>query len=251
MRDDMVRVGMILRIMRYVSFHPWGSIRADGNRRRKSIRQIVNKIWNPDPFASGIKMFVAGGGVLWTPVLIQGEGIKTPGRIGEFGIKPGETVGWLASRQPPLHRDKMEERGMINPLQLNVTELLTAMTTDNEKGASTEVLEVLYDCRFLLRFNLTRMPGKIATAIMKPQQVEQILVQPNSRWYWPKVVWRRGREIDVVLHSDIVDTNKSQQQMWTGQTNEEHDHRQYWKRPDNVVSAGWIEIEWIRSLSAI
>jgi hypothetical protein len=192
-------------------------------------------------------MFVAGGGVLWTPVLIRGESIKTPGRIAEFGIKQGETVGWLASRQPPLHRDKMEERGIVDPLQLDVTELLTVVALNNEKGVREEVLEVLYDCRFLLRFNLTRMPGVIATAITKPE--DRILVQPNSRWYWPKVVWQRGRDIDV-LHSAIVD--KSERPFWSGprQTKEDYDAREYWKRPD-VVSSDWIEIEWIRSLNAI
>jgi hypothetical protein len=234
--------------MRYVSFHPWGSIRADGNRRRKSIQQIVDKIWNPDPFGSGIKMFVAGGGVLWTPVLMNGESIQTPNQLGQFRIQPGETVGWLASRQPPLHRDKMEARGMINPLQLDVTELLTAgIAANKEKGTGTESLEVLYDCRFLLRFNLTRIPENIATAIMVPQTDERILIQPTTRWYWPKVVWQRSVNA-VVLHS-VVRQDRNRLKVWGG--TKEHDYRQYWTRKDTVVSAGWIDIEWIRSSSAI
>jgi len=60
-----------MRIMRYVSFQPWGSVRADGNRRVHTIQRIVDQIWAPDPHAANLSHFVAGSGVLWSPVLIN------------------------------------------------------------------------------------------------------------------------------------------------------------------------------------
>lgn len=241
-RDDMTRTGLVLRVMRYASFHPWGSVRADGNRRRTSLDQIKDKLWNPDPFAAGIKMFVAGGGILWTPVVVRNNNIKTPDRIRQNGIRAGENFAWLASRQPPLNRERMKEIGIENPLQRDIT---GALAEGIAKG--DEILEILWDCRFVVRFNFSRIPRDIVAAITSPSEDEKIVIHPQTRWYWPRVVRERG-EVSQLLHSEVEDTTSKS--LLDGHQ-EEEDHTIYWKPREKGLSADWIDVRWIRSLGSL
>jgi hypothetical protein len=137
-------------------------------------------------------------------------------------VKSGESCGWLASRQPPKTGEM---------LQLDITDRL--ITTDKVM----KFLEVIYDCRFLLRFNLDMIPVDIATSITRPGCDGKILVQPQSEWYWPKVVWRRPGIIDEDLCSfDAPIEDKGRQ-----------DSTRTVKR----VTPAWIDMEWIRSLDAL
>ena len=49
--------------------------------------QILDRLWSRNPFESGKGLFVAGGGVLWTPVLIKGMKIKTSNRLTKVGAE--------------------------------------------------------------------------------------------------------------------------------------------------------------------
>ncbi|GLB34753.1 putative PP-loop family protein [Lyophyllum shimeji] len=69
--DSTTRRALILRILRYVSFHPWGSMRAHAKRRKAAIGQIVDTLWRPMDAWSILRPFTAGGGVLWTPVVLK------------------------------------------------------------------------------------------------------------------------------------------------------------------------------------
>ncbi|KAF8891234.1 PP-loop family-domain-containing protein [Infundibulicybe gibba] len=196
-RDEMVRMGMILRIMRYVSFHPWGSVRADGNRRQASIQQIIEKLWTPNPFRSGIKCF-----------------IKTPERVNNAGVAEGETIGWLASRQPPLSRYKMEQQGIKNPLRLDITKFICDAITAWQSGTGEATATVLYDCRFLVEFDLSKIPGSIV--------------------------------------ADLLSSGSSSPRSWGGNEEQvEENHKVYWKRRDDEVVVDWITVRWIRSLESI
>ena len=207
--------------------------------------QIIAKIWNPNPFAAKIKMFVAGGGVLWMPVTIQGDRIKTPDRIFATGIGRNEIFGWLASRQPPLSRGNTEARGLTNALRIDVTQQLFNALEKWRNGVPL-VTQVLYDCRFLLHFNIEKIPGDLAGRLLRNET--RIMIYPSTRWYWPKVVEEQDGTTEV-LHSKIGDDHL--RPLFPNKMRDSNDHVRYWVPKEVDVSSQWIKIEWIRSLGAI
>ncbi|KAF9469291.1 PP-loop family-domain-containing protein [Collybia nuda] len=246
--DETIRHAMILRIMRCVSFHPWGSLRADGDRRQRRIAQIAENLWVPNPFAKKIRMFVAGGGVLWTPVTVKDGRIRTPDRIFAGGVAEDGRYAWLASRQPPLHRSKMEALGETSTLEINITSHLVRALRGWKAGAPSTI-EILYDCRFIITFDLNKMPKGLAQGIETPNTKEKILILSNTRWYWPQVV-REWFSLKTVLHSEI-DHKPVNTFLSAVQKNIEFDHTVAWKLRENPISAEWINIKWIRPLDAI
>lgn len=246
--DEAIRRAMILRIMRCVSFHPWGSLRADGGRIQKRITQVVQNLWDPNPFSNKIRMFVAGGGVLWTPVTVKNGRIRTPDRIFAGGMEEDGIFAWLASRQPPLHRYKMETLGLPSTLEVNITPDLVRALEAWKTGAPA-TFEVLYDCRFLVTFDLEKMPEKLAQRIVVPGTKEKILVFPNTRWYWPQVI-REWFALTSVLHSEI-DSKPSNLLLSATQAEVEPDHMMAWKPREKLVSSDWISIKWVRPLDAL
>ncbi|KAM6500318.1 PP-loop family domain containing protein [Amanita muscaria] len=245
-QGDLLRTALILRVMRYVSFYPWGSLRADGNRRKKMREQIIDKLWTLNPFQAGIGMFVAGGGVLWTPVLVRGNNLKTPERLVRSGFGQDEVIGWLASRQPPLNKRKMEERNMRNPLRVDVTENLKQVL---DKARETPFVDILWDCRFLVRFDLSKMPLNIRTELANSRSNQSsTLIVSNTRWYWPEIVLQQEKE-QTVLHSDIKENKRIPP--FLGPEDDVYPRRAYWRRYDAPVVSDWIHVEWIRPLTAI
>ena len=242
-QDKSIQRAMVLRILRYISFHPWGSLRADANRRTTSISQITHKLWKPNPFVDKIRMFVAGGGVLWIPVAIEGNYIKTPDSIFLTGIRDDDSFGWLACRQPPLHRQKMEARGLISPLRVNITQQIKKALERRRDGAFPSV-QYLYDCRFLISLDAEKIPAQLADELLSPQNQESIMIYPHTRWYWPKVVRERDGMVDV-LHSKIDSSPGSRRDDYQQKSYD------YWKPRVEAVASDWITIRWIRSLEAI
>ena len=247
---DLVRTALILRVMRYVSFHPWGSIRADGNRRKKMREQILERLWSSNPFESGKGLFVAGGGVLWAPVLVKGTKIKTPERLARVGAERGEVVAWLASRQPPMHKNKMDELEIPNPLRIDLTEMLKQKLPDMSSASSPSAIEILYDCRFLVRIDVTRIPLWIYNDLRNSEDQIRISIVPNTRWYWPEVILEKGDETQV-LHSDIGQYVQLYPFSRLPSMYDPKLYKRYWRRQDKPVVSDWIRVDWVRPLSAI
>ncbi|KAJ7161487.1 PP-loop family-domain-containing protein [Mycena crocata] len=240
-RDPLVQRGLILRIMRYVSFHGWGTVRADANRRKASIDRIIKPLWTPDPFKARISPFVAGGGVLWSPVKVGGRSLKIP--QGPTELLPGEIVGWLASRQPPLSAARMQQQGMTNPLRMDITDLLREKLLTRKQHPG-QVLKVLWDCRFFLHIEIDKIPLTLVHGIMNDG--DSILVRPNTRWYWPALYhYQAKRDTSTVLHSTLSMTTERMIKL-------DRDIMESWPfvRIDEVT-AEWVRTEWIRSLSAL
>ncbi|KAF7295576.1 ATP-bind-3 domain-containing protein [Mycena indigotica] len=246
--DPLVQHALVLRIMRYVSFFAWGTIRADANRRRVSIERIIRSLWTPDPFQSGVKPFVAGGGVVWTPVLVTKSRLKFPVNNVAPVRKSGDLVGWLASRQVPFIEARLQALGMPNVLKRDITEQLRAyLAIRHEKPG--QIFDFLWDNRFLLHINVDGISEKIARAVL--EEGNQIWVYPHSRWFWPKVVQfdATGSEAsETVLHSTltvpkrgIVPLDRDVMLKWP----------QAYTRDLEEITAPWIETEYIRSLSAL
>ncbi|EJD02226.1 uncharacterized protein FOMMEDRAFT_141347, partial [Fomitiporia mediterranea MF3/22] len=145
--DRSVRFEIIRRVLRFVSPFPWGSIRAEAGRRTDSLQRISDtligtrecstKRSNKDcPSVIPDRKFVAGGGVVWTPVYITHDAkMKFTGK----GKSIFKELGWLASRQSPIRR---YGDSAAKSLELDITKsIYTALS----QGRS---LEILYDNRF-------------------------------------------------------------------------------------------------------
>lgn len=108
----MVQRSVIIHLLRLISPHPWGSVRADANRRTHSIKRAMHNIFR----CNAREKFIIGAEVLWTPLI----------------IKSGRQ-GYLLSRAKPFSNGAS--------LSLDITNQLRMATA----------FELLYDNRFLIR----------------------------------------------------------------------------------------------------
>jgi tRNA(Ile)-lysidine synthase len=175
-KDPLIQLALVLRILRYISPYPWGSARAHAGRRKESLRRIVQRVWDPNPASKDRTRFEAGANVLWTPFRISRYG-----RLKHGQPLRGERFGWLASRAP----------------------IPRVCQSDFDRDISTELspqrrrAEVMYDNRFLITFRLDAIPP--GDPIMKSviEGSGRIVLVLRGRWLWPQVVWRRKGEEDV------------------------------------------------------
>ncbi|KAF5381012.1 hypothetical protein D9615_004139 [Tricholomella constricta] len=244
--DPTIRRALVLRIMRYASYHPWGSMRADAGRRKGSISQVVDQLWKPFHTKSILRPFTAGGGVLWTPVVVRGNSIKFPKSTAFAGIREDETVGWLVSRQPPMNRLRQQERGLPNRLEINATNPITE-GWHRWKSGGAPVASVLYDCRFLVQFNLEKMPREIASRLLDPDSQEKMMVYSKTRWYWPSVALEGNGNLEV-FHDKISEKATNP---FLGDADARAETRLYPHGQSESLDSGWISIEWIRPLTAL
>ncbi|KAF9447660.1 hypothetical protein P691DRAFT_671011 [Macrolepiota fuliginosa MF-IS2] len=284
--NPLLQRALILRILRYTSFHPWGSIRAQARRSRHSLDQIIQKVWHPAPFYAGIHPFVAGGGIVWIPVVVN-TSEATPSFLDAAGrikkpnpddVRSGKStlgrgvVGWMAVRQPPPRPEKMREIGLEDTLNVDLTGVLRdgMKCWDEGRGGGPEVLEVLWDCRFLIRFDLGRMPGDVKDLLLHDAESEEpkIAVRWWTKYYYPKVVlvpkngrlaWSEGEDKETVLHSSI-DSHKPSTLLAltpgvrkktvpaTARLDRYKEDRGRGNTP--LASSDWISTSWIRTLDA-
>ncbi|KAG9318628.1 hypothetical protein JVU11DRAFT_721 [Chiua virens] len=115
--DPRLRSALVLRVMRYVSFHPWGSLSADAHRRQSSIRRIAI------------------------------------------------VSAWLASRTPPFLKNPQQGAGSPTRLVIDLTKQL------RDAISSCDPLEILYDCRFLLRINSLQIPTHVKSVPVQSRPV--------------------------------------------------------------------------------
>jgi tRNA(Ile)-lysidine synthase len=177
---------MILRILRYISPHPWGSTRAQAGRRRESLERIVQRVWDPDPTSDSRLRFEAGGNVLWTPFRICVDGRL---RHEPPLPRPGERFGWLASRSP-LPRSGGDDQQLGFDRDVGAEVVL---------GKNDGRVEVLQDNRFLITFRLDTIPNADPVMTSLEEGCGRLMTVLQGRWLWPQVVWRREGEEDVVL----------------------------------------------------
>jgi tRNA(Ile)-lysidine synthase len=208
--DDAVRRTMILRILRYVSFHPWGSMRADGYRRRKCLSNVIHKLWHSHPNTTGVTKFNSRAGVLWWPMYVQPSGEI----VSVEEARPHHdqsNFGWLASRMPPFRYASSRPATQADTLTINVTRTLLDSTPSTPAS-------VLYDCRFVVRFNLAKAPPDLARQL---ENGGKVLIAPHTKWYWPQVWLHRKEREDAVVLASL----------------------------DTLCPQDWIQIEWMRTLN--
>lgn len=233
-KQVLLQQGMVIRILRTISFYPWGSLQSEAGRRQLSLKQIITKLWNPDPFTAGIKPFVAGGGVLWKPVVSRRGKIKDVTRLSD--LLSEDTVAWLASRQPPFDKKNKSLRiAGDSPLFRDITNLLVDGLDLWKTNNGPDYVEVLFDCRFLVSFRLPHVPIEILSALMSGRG--RLLLQASSNWYLPLVLYQ-DHDTARILHS-LVSDDFSGAHSWDNKMMEEK------------VCVDWIVVKFIRTLKAI
>lgn len=79
-------------------------------------------------------------------------------------------------------------------LYCDITELLS-------EGLAKRVgmVEVLYDCRFLIQFDMAKIPQEVTKSLKEDGPHTKLLILPETVWHWPKVQWLRDEKGCVVL----------------------------------------------------
>ena len=119
------------------------------------------------------------------------------------------------------------------------------MASNLEAGNPT--LEYLYDCRFLITFDLTRLPSEIVRILRQPEEGEGLWLTPYAKWIWPRLVWRRPGQKDVELHAKI--TMKTPSPPFDDQLNLLSKPEVKW-RAIQMTEAPWVKAEFVRALSS-
>ena len=232
--DNTVRLGIVRRVLRYVSPFPWGSPRAEAGGRSASLQRIVSTLCKEEE-VRGVRKdtyekFVAGAAVLWSPVVFTPNGLIKQ----KATLNHGEKRGWIASRQPPFRTPGHTDRDPLpagiadaaKPLELDVTPLLASHLL----ASTRDPLEVLYDCRFLIRINVHKLPPIVSQRLMQFDQNNvgssnptrsRLLIVPHTNYFLPKIVLRLSDlsvedELEVatlrpdgVVDYPILENNKS------------------------------------------
>lgn len=260
--DNSVRLAIVRRLLRYVSPFPWGSPHAEAGQRSASLQKIVDQLWgvNSPNTLEDSKLekpwhkFVAGAQVLWTPVILTRKG-RLKHRLGLENR--GERKCWLISRQPPIRNNSKIRDDELNT---NVSDLLVQDITPNivnalQNGIDGSV-EILYDCRFLLRIRVDLLPPLIADKLfnrdlgsgMSTTHSAKLLIVPYSDYYLPKIVLRqsdldstaRETEYARLLPSGEVASLKLENNKSVVDRMPVHSHQ----------NQEAIQIEWVRVLDA-
>jgi tRNA(Ile)-lysidine synthase len=230
-KTPLVQTSMILRILRYISPEPWGSLPAQAGRRLESLQRITKRVFTPWcelPPAEQAAL-TAGAQVVWRPVRIGTDGRLRHFEDTQVPVRSNERVGWLASRAPP-------EKHVALHLRVDVTsELLDVLGKRAENP-----LEYLWDCRFVVRFHVHRAPDCLLERLRgKGQSAPRIIIEPHGRFCWPSVwLYANDQERETLKHIDRSPLR------WLPPPAE-------WFTPPQDDSNHWIEFEYIRPMDDV
>ncbi|KAF9027032.1 hypothetical protein BDZ89DRAFT_823575 [Hymenopellis radicata] len=229
--SPILRTHVITRILRYVSPYPWGSLRSMSKRRSDSLRIIETNLLNTSPTST---RFIAGSGVLWTPVVLRDKNFKNLSEANTRTSRYEKPVyGWLACRQRPTSAMSEADNPTIVDVTTRIRECLAGHAPT--PNARPLVFDYLYDCRFLVRFSLSQIPADMRAAL----ETHSLWIKGSSRSYTPVVVLKSADgDGERVVHSAVsVDrrTLLPDEVTMTG-------------RKDSV-DARWISSIWIRHLT--
>ena len=178
--EESVRLEVVRRVLKYVSPLPWGSPAAEAGRRVASLRRISDALAVGAEIPQAVEQrrpMVAGGGVLWTPVLITEDG-RMKFEVKDQGMVCSHALAWLASRQAPIRR--LGAPG----LEIDLTERVCSELRRPEASS----LEILYDCRFVLTIEPRLLPQEVISALQTGKS--KLMITAHSRYFLPKLVVR-------------------------------------------------------------
>ena len=169
---------MVIQILRFVSPRPWGSHTAEAFRKSASLDRIVTSLFgNTSDDTSKRFTFSAGSHVLWTPVYVRSDG-QLKHMKPAIGTN-GWADAWLASRLSPY-----KSAYGHSVLEIDVTSLILDMKT------SVDPIEVLYDNRFVLSFDLRAIPNGVFERLGTSSDEHRLVIAATKKYFLPRLVFR-------------------------------------------------------------
>ena len=226
--SPIVRQVLVLRILRYVSYEPWGSIRSEAGRRQKSVKRLMNVLWDRDGLRfRKIISFTAGAGVWLRPAFVtKGHVLKTV--VKDFNIKD---LMWFASRHPTINSPTAP---VSDSLRIVMTDKLREGRVAWEANEGPDTMELLFDRRFLIRFRLDKMPQDLFEALKTNGGV---VVKNRSPWHLPEVNFKQNK-IYTVIHTLIQREKFTWEREWGTKTYID-------------TESNWITIHYIRPITSL
>jgi len=216
---------LILRILRYVSPKPWGSRNAQGRRRLRRILEIPRLLVDPPRNSSGRVpvSFAMGSEVLWKPVYYRNGTMREV--TAAYAPKEGDIAAWVACRQPPDPQtaDAISDRDLS-------AEVLRAAGQMEALGIQDSVLDVLFDCRFLVSIQLNKIPENVMHALASEET--RLLLSCEGRWFHPALWLKTGSGGKKLVHNHIANSGERGSQ-------------------SKAKIADWVNIQFIRELSSL
>ena len=226
--SPIVRQALVLRILRYVSYEPWGSLRSQVGRRNKSVQRLMTVLWD----AKGLRYrknisFTVGSGVWWKPAFVtKGHVLKTV-----VNTLPINNLMWFAHRHPTINHPTAPP-AVSDDLRILMTDQLRNGRKAWEADEGPDTIEVLFDRRFLIRFQLDKMPQDIIEGLKSNGGV---VIKKRSPWHLPEVNFKQNK-IYTVIHTLIPRDKFSWEREWGTKTYID-------------TESDWITIQYIRSIS--
>ncbi|KAF8809115.1 hypothetical protein BYT27DRAFT_7136777 [Phlegmacium glaucopus] len=226
--SPIVRQALVLRMLRYVSYEPWGSPRSEVGRRQDSVKRLLKNLWDEPSLRNRKNIsFTVGSGVWWKPAYVtKSQLLRTV--VTTFPIKD---LAWYAARHPSI---KSPTAPVTDPLRFVMTDKLLEGRAAWEAKEGPAILDVLFDRRFLIRFRLDKMPQELYDALKKSGGV---IVKPRSPWFLPEIDFKQSK-VFTVLHTEI----KREQFTW---------EREWGTKTYKDTVSDWITIEYIRPISSL
>ncbi|KAG8908518.1 hypothetical protein FRB99_005878 [Tulasnella sp. 403] len=211
--DTVLQRHIVLRILRYISPKPWGSVYAEAGRRTMALDSICKHIFPTPKSEFGASTFAGGADVLWTPMTLTESG-----ELKHVHHSPvlRENLCWLASRVP-LRRSE------ASSLEVDTTMVLRASLNNHGQDKP-----LLWDNRFLVSFRPQLLSATVKDLLFRGGDTK-VLVRPTGPWVLPEVVVLGSGHEPVVIGG----YNKAKDGRWS-----------------SVVTAG-IDVRFVRELSAI
>ena len=158
---------VVLKIMRYISPFPWGSIKAEAGRRTRSIEKLLQHIWSAQQTSPCA--VTVGGHVLWSPIRISKNGEMRHRNAQEDWSHL--QLAWLASRLPASRHISLHQ---------DITDLIRNAIADK-----TEPVDLLWDNRFRFRFKVSRLDPTYVDSIVK--EGARVAIRPFGPYSIPEV----------------------------------------------------------------
>lgn len=177
--DPLLQTAVVLRILRYVSPKPWGSLQAQNKRRSESLSQLTDRLMQP--YDGSKQGFTMGSQVFWQPVTVPSERRKH-----KYASRSPVFVGYRASRQPPYpgNMEMIADRDFTQ-------DFLDAYAA-RQSGSNQNRLDILFDCRFVMRVMLDLVPAEFIDSLVETGV--RLFLTCDKKWYQPRVVARHGEQ---------------------------------------------------------
>ena len=161
--------------------------------------------------------FAMGSQVLWKPVI-------RPSKPMRGQEKKKSLLGWMACRQPP------DSIGLESTKDRDIASLVLDASREWKSSMSRKTLEILWDCRFLVKINLEKMPE---WAVSTLAEGGKLWIRCDEAWFHPHIVLHAGEQETVLFDAlQVAGDPKAD-------------------KKKKVKAVEWIDVKFIRTLPSV